>query len=395
MKYKLLSKEQIIISFDRLMRFKPTKDKYFRVFSDIIYSNLIEPVYRKQDLINMPADEITKIAEEIINESLKHCTSSQKLPNNEQEDDCTFDEQTLPPTTERDSVGCNPINGIINHYENSVYINTEETQGYLNNNINYSLLIPLIDETCPINLRWLKSLYNKILRLPPENNTSPVPEQVSLTGDNINSGRKISYAFNNMVYDILINIRHNEALKHPIQKVLLVEGITEEILLPAFSKYLGFDFYKEGIHIIAAGGKNQVVKMYYELIEELKIPIFLLLDKDAAENIRQIKPKLRVYDKIHLVSCGEFEDLLPKSLMIKTLNNELNNFASITEEDFDASIPNAKNLENIFKAKGLHEFKKADFAKMVRENISDNSDISAEIASIILEIRESKAYLHL
>ena len=44
------------------------------------------------------------------------------------------------------------------------------------------------------------------------------------------------------------------------------------------------------------------------------------------------------------------------------------------------------NLENIFKEKGLHEFKKADFAKLVRENISENSDISEEIADIVQEI---------
>ncbi len=329
MKYKILSKEQLIISFDRLTRFKPTKEKYFRVFSDIITSNLVEPVYKKQDLINMLAAKITKIAEEIINSSLS-------------------DVEILPrPAGEGFEEGT--INSILKKYENSVYINDEDTQDYLNNNINYSAFIPLIDESCPIYLRWLKAL------------------------EGVNEG-------------LLLKIRLEKGLKFPIQKVLLVEGITEEILLPAFSKYLGFDFYKEGIQIIPAGGKNQVVKMYYKLIEELKLPIFVLLDKDAEENINQIKPKLRNTDKIHLVSCGEFEDLLPKSLIIKTVNNELNNFASITEDDLDNSIPNAKSLENIFKIKGLHEFKKADFAKLVRDNISEDSDISPEIASIVMEI---------
>ena len=110
------------------------------------------------------------------------------------------------------------------------------------------------------------------------------------------------------------------------------------------------------------------------------------MDKDAEENIAQIKPKLRSIDKIHLVSCGEFEDLLPKSLIIKTVNNELNNFASINEEDLLDEVPEAKNLENIFKQKGLHEFKKADFAKLVRDNISEDSDISTEIAEIVMEL---------
>ena len=321
MRYKKLSREQLILSFDRLTRFKNTKEKYFRVFSDIILSNLLEPAFKKQELVSLPATELVGYAELIINESLKdYNNTNQKFAN---------------------------INEVLLNYENSVFKNDDYTQELLNNNINYISFLPLIDESCPINLRWLKSLRN---------NTN------------------------------LVNQREEQSLKYPIQKVLLVEGITEEILLPAFSKYLGFDFYKQGIQIIPAGGKNQVVKLYYKMSEELKLPIFLLLDKDAEQNISQIKPKLRNCDRIHLVSCGEFEDLLPLSLIIKTVNNELNNFASITENDFDMSISNAKNLENIFKQKGLHEFKKADFAKLVRESIYEDSDISSEIASIIMEL---------
>jgi hypothetical protein len=60
----------------------------------------------------------------------------------------------------------------------------------------------------------------------------------------------------------------------------------------------------------------------------------------------QIKPKLRNIDKIHLVSCGEFEDLLPKNLIIKTINNDLTNFASVTAEDFDSELTTVKNLSN-------------------------------------------------
>lgn len=187
----------------------------------------------------------------------------------------------------------------------------------------------------------------------------------------------------------LVSMREEHCLKFPIEKVLLVEGITEEILLPAFSKFLGYDFYKNGIQIIPAGGKNQVVKMYYKLSEELKLPIFLLLDKDAEENISQITPRLRANDCIHLVSCGEFEDLLPKSLIVKTVNSHFENFLTITEDDLEENTPEAKNLENIFKTKGLHEFKKAEFAKLVRENIFDDSDISAEILDIIREIAGS------
>lgn len=65
----------------------------------------------------------------------------------------------------------------------------------------------------------------------------------------------------------------------------------------------------------------------------------------------------------------------------------------ISESDLDDEQPEVKNLENIFKTKGLHEFKKAEFAKLVRANIKESSDISAEIAEIIKEISESNKTL--
>lgn len=320
-KFKNLTKEQILISADRLTRFKYPKNKYFRVFSDIISNNLIEPKYKKSSIQELPANILKNYTETIINESLSQIV--------ENSDNSFY------------------INQILLDYENKTFILDDYTKELIDNKINYNAIINLIAENDAVNLKWLKSLKNK----------------PSL---NIN--------------------RRKYRLKFPIEMILLVEGITEEILLPVFSNYLGLDFYKEGIQIIPAGGKNQVVKMYYELSEELKIPIFLLLDKDAEDNINQIKPKLRETDKIHLVSCGEFEDLLPKSLILKTLNNNLNNFATVANSDFDDSLSEVKNLENIYKRKGLHEFKKADFAKNVKTNINEDSDISSEIAEIIMEI---------
>ena len=318
MKYKKLTNEQIIISLDRLTRFKNTKDKYLRVFIDILNSNMLEPKYKKHELESLDVSIILEYVTEIFNGSVSH----------EQDSDYT-------------------INCLLKEYENSVFVNDTDTQMLLDNKIDYSNATKLIPNDCVINLKWLKSLS---------------------TGHN------------------RADIRKAHLLKFPIEKIILVEGITEETLLPAFSRFLGFDFYAEGIQIIASGGKNQVVKMYYELIDEVKIPIFVLLDRDAEENIRQIQPKLRAIDKIHLVSCGEFEDLLPKSLIVKTVNSHFENFLTITEDDLNLPLPTAKVLEELFRTKGLHEFKKAEFAKLVRENISENADISGEITQIIKEI---------
>ena len=333
MKYKNLSKEQIIISLDRLTRFKNTKEKYLRVFSDILTSCLIEPKLKKSDIENMDYSVLADYVSEIFNNSISHIS----LHTN------------IPLIKERN------VQSFLLEYENSVFVNDDDTQKLLNNSINYELAINLIPDESPINLKWLKEV-----------------------------------AFLNTNHQ---ELRQKKLLKYPIEEVILVEGITEEILLPAFSKFLGCDFYANGIQIIAAGGKNQVVKKYYELKEQLKLPIFVLLDKDAEENIKQIQPKLRKIDRIHLVSCGEFEDLLPKSLIIKTVNSHFENFLKISEIDLEQNIPTAKILEDIFKTKGLHEFKKAEFAKLVREKIAECTDISEEIRDIVKEISSTNKML--
>ncbi len=69
MKFKKLTKEQIIISIDRLTRFKSNKEKYLRVFSDILTSSLIEPKLKKNDIEKMDFEILTKMVSEIFNSS--------------------------------------------------------------------------------------------------------------------------------------------------------------------------------------------------------------------------------------------------------------------------------------------------------------------------------------
>ena len=167
---------------------------------------------------------------------------------------------------------------------------------------------------------------------------------------------------------------------------MLCEGITEETLLPVFAKICGCNFKEQGVYIISAGGKNQVVKYFYNFANSLKIPVFILLDNDAEENLREIEPKLRSFDKIHLLKSGEFEDLLPNSLITKTLNYATKNISLAPIENLEQSSSKVEFLEEFFRHRGLHEFKKAEFAELVKENISSLEDVSDEIKEIIKEL---------
>lgn len=323
-KVKPLTKSQIIISIDRLTRFKNTETKYLRVFKDILTQNLIEPKFKKTDLEKMDYSELRNWAEFVINYSL----------------------EMAGLTLENDYL----INQRLLNYENSVFENNKNVQELLNNKINYKACLSYIDEKSPKNLLWLKNLE-------------------------ISSDIRKS--------------RFDNSLRFPVEKVVIAEGATEETLLPEFAKRCGYDFDKEGIYILSAGGKNQVVKLYYQLVESLKLPIFVLLDKDAKENLEEIQPKLRDIDKIHLLDCGEFEDLLPIKLVERTLDYELKNISMLEKEKLNEDIPRVKFLEEVFKTRGMHEFKKVEFAQMVKKNIKREEDISPEVVEIIDEIRLS------
>ena len=126
------------------------------------------------------------------------------------------------------------------------------------------------------------------------------------------------------------------------------------------------------------------------MYETLKLPVYILLDKDAESNLEEIKPKLREFDKIHLLKSGEFEDLLPPELVQRTLNDDFKNFSQIELETLKQNIPMAKLLEELFKEKGLHEFKKSEFAEHVARQITSKKDVSTEIADIVEEIKSKK-----
>lgn len=160
-----------------------------------------------------------------------------------------------------------------------------------------------------------------------------------------------------------------------IQKVILVEGATEEILLPHFLRLLGYDFVKEGVFLIASGGKNQVVKDYLFHRENLNLKIAVILDADAKEQCDSIRSVLRSQDDILLLEEGEFEDLLSQELILKALNCEFKNTAHVSSEDLAGDLPMTQKLYELYKIKGFGEFKKVEFAKLVYDTVSKSSDL--------------------
>lgn len=322
MKIKPLSREQIIISIDRLTRFKNTETKYLRVFKDIVIHNLLSPNFSKSELDETDYSVLKNYAQEIFNYSVKKIWGKASADNN--------------------------INKKLLEYEKSVFSINDDVLKLLDNEIDYKTCLDIINQESPMNLRWLKALSCE---------------------------------------DDIKFLRQNEGFKYPIEKVLLAEGATEELLLPEFAKLCDYDFDKNGVYIIPAGGKNQVVKLYYELSETLKLPIFVLLDKDGIQNAKEIAYKQRPQDKIYIIESGEFEDILAKDLVDRTLGEALVNISEIDEKIPQNEGHRVEYLEEVFKHRGMHEFKKVEFSQMVKKHIKGKSDLTPEITEIIYQIK--------
>lgn len=325
-KFLYITKSDLILSLDRLTRFKYPMFKYYRVFNDILSKYLLSPKLNKAKLEKLDLQTYKSYVKKIWNESLKHHLG--------------------------ESSGTFEINKLIVEEEYSSYNLSDELKSLIETKLNYDDVLMLIrkDMTVPVNIKRLL-IYKDTKKDKNE-------------------------------------LREKYFLKFPIEKVVICEGITEEILLPCFAAKYGYDFNKHGVHLISAGGKNQVAKLYCELREELKLPIFVLLDADAEKTSDSINCIIRKNDKIHLIKNGEFEDLFSLFLIKRTINNKYKNILQCNVEDFKGVMPMTKTLCEYFRVNNLGDYQKADFAKEIARNIRSKTDLTEEISAIVEEIRK-------
>lgn len=324
-KIKPMTLEELTLAIDRLTRFKLPEEKYNRVFKEIISKYQIIPKISFKDYEKLTAPEISSMVENIFTYSLNRLNPEQL-------------ENSLYKT--------------VIDLEKSIY------------NIN--------DDT--LNLMDTKIPYENILKL---NKNTPLCKNLELLKQMQNSGKTPT------------QIRKKFKTKFPLEKIIIAEGITEEILLPTFAKLLHYDFDENGIELIAAGGKNQVAKDYIKLKDALNIPIVILLDADAKTIAETISDKLREFDKLILIEKGEFEDILPLNLISKAINYKFTNFFKIEDNEFNLEINRVADLEEIYRINGLGEFKKAEFAHNIKDVLDSTFDISDEIEHIIKEIKNT------
>lgn len=324
-KFLPVSQQDLILALDRLTRFKYPEIKYYRVFTDLLCKYLTEPKLSKNQINELDVLVLKKIVEKLWNESVKL-----HRPNIAQ------DKQ---------------FNKILLDELYSTYRLNDDIKSLVEIDLNINGVLSLLNlnENTPINLKRLLTVERD--------------------------------------YSDLKVLRERYNLRFPVEKVVLCEGITEEILLPKFAKLFGYDFDKYGVKLISAGGKNQVAKLYCELKDELKIPVFILLDADAVETSEAINCVIRDGDSVYLIKQGEFEDIFSLNLIKRTINIRFKNICEASIADFKHKEPMTKILADFFRLHELGDFQKADFAKELAENLKYDTDLTDEIVEIVEKIK--------
>jgi len=125
------------------------------------------------------------------------------------------------------------------------------------------------------------------------------------------------------------------------KKVVLVEGMTEELALPIYLERLGLDVLEKGIDIIGVGGKGELAK-WWRFFTAFKIPCYVCFDNDAKDDNESNKRK----DFLKAIGIPDkgLENLLTTTDW--NIGDKYCVFGKDFEETFRNSFPDYKNIEN-------------------------------------------------
>ncbi|MBX2860807.1 MAG: ATP-dependent endonuclease [Vampirovibrio sp.] len=191
-----------------------------------------------------------------------------------------------------------------------------------------------------------------------------------------------------------------QKLIRPVYTLALVEGATEEILLPPLAKCLGFNFLEQGVLVLPAGGKNQVLQLYRQYKTLLNIPMVVVLDQDAEEIHTLLQQDCRLDDILFLLPEGEFEDIYDPTLLAYTINTCYQPHLPVHAKQFqtDQFTPPAsgrsEQLKVLWRELGLGDFEKTKLAKNLstqllqisQKNTTESISIPPSVQTLLEQI---------
>lgn len=393
--FKPLSFYELMISLERLSRFQYPHQKKDRVYREIITKNTIVPKISLKKYYDYSSGTIHNLMQLIWN-------SSVKIHGEESEPDYSINnyliyENIMAFTSEilvKDIIASNYFNllnddkinnnNILNIFNNNGFNISLENSQIKDFDI-FSKIYFLYNMNFPLNIDGFLRLAEK------QHEKFRISANIQrLTWLNkLAKKEKLDYSKENffgkvsLIFDKAEKYREEEGAKFPAKLLILTEGATEEKLLPVFADKIGINFDKTGCQLIAAGGKNQVAKIYKKYYQKLNLPILIILDADAVEVAREIGQILCSKDRLFIIQEGEFEDILPVELICRSINAFYRITTQVSPDEIQTDKSMISSLENLWKKKGLGEFDKIKFAQIIAENIKNKADISPVLNQII------------
>ena len=423
---KPLSFDDLLVFLKRIARFRDPFEKYERIYKGILQKGIIEPKIGIKNYYGYPLGTICFLTQQIWNTSVKNLYRAKDYNYKEDyninlylayEDIKVFNARSLI----KDIVdshnlivelrpGC--LKSLFNLKQNEDQIKCQLNeilkQNYFNiENIGFDIRnIKNTDFFSKIYISYILSYplninsFLEYLIKEQKNFNVAIPELVQrivltksmidslLTHDDLpDIIERLEY-----IYERLEKYSKEKKADFCAKLLVIVEGSTEELLLPIFADVMRLNFKQKGIHLISSGGKNQVARIYNKYREKFNRPIMLILDFDAVDIANEIKKKLRKQDKLFVISEGEFEDILDKNLICRSINNVYRTTSQVSIKELESELPMVLLLEQIWKEKGFGNFSKLEFAKIIAENIESSNDITQTIKYIINTIFKTLDY---
>lgn len=173
--------------------------------------------------------------------------------------------------------------------------------------------------------------------------------------------------------------------------IVIVEGLTEAVLLPHLLRCLNVDADESGVLIVPAGGARQVVRRYSKWRDLVSLPILVILDKDAEVQAEVLRESLRTIDRLHILAAGEIEDIFDDKLLVLLVNEHLRYVGlanAVDAHELERLGRRTEVLNKIWRDRGLGNFDKIGFARTVVDYSLRPEHVSQDIKTIVVSIQE-------
>jgi predicted ATP-dependent endonuclease of OLD family len=144
-------------------------------------------------------------------------------------------------------------------------------------------------------------------------------------------------------------------------KVVIVEGPSEQYALPIYADALGYDLDRNNISVVHSGGKGQMDRLL-RIFDGFKIPTYLWFDGDKNTEDKAVRDKTLELLELLGEPVGKIEDVKTKVSdryaileykLEETLKDELIDYENLVQQVVKTLGPTGKPLKHRFIANRL------------------------------------------